>query len=199
MAVALAQRVVGADAETVHKTTLHAHQEAVVLLNAERGVLVRGAQVLAVGVVGHRQLASLIEVGVDRAHREELRTRGRLQRARARDVHARVERAHVPQPIRVRPDVGRRDRHVVANLTLDPQVPRLLTRRLDVRRNRDVRPGQRERRVRSRREWEEVLVAGPSPRIVETADRIGHARFGVERRRHRRVEVELRVDEVVAE
>src|SRR5262245_27792711 len=131
MTVALAQRVVGADAEAVHQTTLHAQKEAVVLLLTQSRVLVGRTQIVAIRVIGHRNFAALIEVCIDRAYREELRTGRRLQRAGARNVDTLVERAHVPEPVRERPDVCRRQGHVIPELTLDTQIPRLLPWRLD--------------------------------------------------------------------
>ena len=36
-----------------------------------------------------------------------------------------------------------------------------------------------------RREWEDVLITGPAPGIIEAADRVGHPSLGAERRHHR--------------
>src|SRR5262245_29633752 len=200
MAIALTQRVVGADAETIDESALHAEQQAMVLLDAERGVLVNGAQVLTVGVVRHRQLPALIEVRVDRADGEELWPSGRLQRARAGDVHALIERSYVPQAIRIGAQVSGRYGHVAADLPLDAQVPRLLPRRLDVGRKGDVGSSQWEHRVWSDSVREDVLITGPAPGVIEAADRVGHPSLGAERRHHRgSIEVELRGDEIVAQ
>ena len=59
--LALRQRVIGLDADAVGRAPVHRQQQAVVLLFAERGVQIDGAQVLALVEILHRQLAPGVE------------------------------------------------------------------------------------------------------------------------------------------